>query len=262
MTTDANLLYAPAAQAGDYRPVLHWTLLTAMLVLGLVALWQFGVIQQVLTTDHTYMSVLIAAVFMVTSVHCLVQSIIISREQIAARGAAALIRQNRGKALTIDGHGPVVRVDGQPLPAGIFSRHVANLIEKAHLRGSGTIDQTLILKNLADSLNARERLGMFVSEALLRLALLGTAVGFILMLIPIAAITGFDADTLRVALSGMSSGMAIALNVTVLGISSALILKLEYFMLDQAVGRLFSIIVDVTEIYVIPALQRDADADR
>jgi hypothetical protein len=34
------------------------------------------------------------------------------------------------------------------------------------------------------TLRAREKLSLFLSEALLRLALLGTAIGFILMLIP------------------------------------------------------------------------------
>ena len=41
--------------------------------------------------------------------------------------------------------------------------------------------------------------------------LLGTAIGFILMLIPIAGLSSFDAETLRGALAGMTGGMAVAL---------------------------------------------------
>jgi hypothetical protein len=69
----------------------------------------------------------------------------------------------------------------------------------------------------------------------LRLALLGTAIGFILMLIPISGLSSFEAGTLRTALGGMTGGMAIALNVTVTGIASSLVLKLEYYMLDNAI---------------------------
>ena len=96
-----------------------------------------------------------------------------------------------------------------------------------------------MLRSLSDQLRSREKLGWFVAEALLRLALLGTAVGFILMLIPIATIKAFDAETLRDALAGMSGGMAVALNVTVTGIGCALSLKLEYYLLDSSISELF-----------------------
>ena len=98
------------------------------------------------------------------------------------------------------------------------------------------MDQMVLLRSLADQLRSRENLGWFVSESLLRLALLGTAVGFILMLIPLAALDAFDADTLRRTLTGMTSGMAIALNITVAGIGTALFLKLTYYLLDEAIA--------------------------
>jgi hypothetical protein len=63
-------------------------------------------------------------------------------------------------------------------------------------------------------------------------------------------------ETLRVALSGMTGGMAIALNVTVTGIAGALALKLEYYLLDSAISTLFTMITEVTEVEVIPALER------
>jgi hypothetical protein len=141
----------------------------------------------------------------------------------------------------------------------MIARHVANLVAKARAQGGHRIDQTLLLRALADRLRGREKLGLFVSEALLRLALLGTAVGFILMLIPIAGLTAFDAESLRTALTGMSGGMATALNITVTGIGTALLLKLQYFFLDKAVGELVGSVTDVTEVYVISRLERGDD---
>jgi biopolymer transport protein ExbB/TolQ len=79
------------------------------------------------------------------------------------------------------------------------------------------------------------------------------------MLIPIAKLTAFDAESLRKALAGMSSGMAIALNVTVTGIAAALLLKLQYFYLDKAIGELFSGITELTEVHIVSALERDSD---
>src|SRR5690606_20424089 len=123
-------------------------------------------------------------------------------------------------------------MDGTALELGIVSRHIQNLLTKARATGEH-FDQTLLLRSLADQLRAREKLGWFVSEALLRLALLGTAVGFILMLIPVSGLDAFDVESLRQTLTGMTEGMAIALNVTVAGIASALVLKFQYYLLDE-----------------------------
>jgi biopolymer transport protein ExbB/TolQ len=62
---------------------------------------------------------------------------------------------------------------------------------------------------------------------------------------------------LRKALSGMSGGMAVALNITVAGIATALLLKLQYYFLTTAMTELFDMITEVTEVYVISALERD-----
>ena len=53
-----------------------------------------------------------------------------------------------------------------------------------------------------DQLN-RHALGHFVSELLLKLGLMGTVIGFILMLMPIAEIQTFDPSTLQQLLSSM-----------------------------------------------------------
>ena len=81
----------------------------------------------------------------------------------------------------------------------------------------------------------------------------------LLMLIPIAGLTSFDVETLRKALSGMSSGMAVALNITVAGIGTALLLKLQYYFLATGVVELYDMITEVTEVHVISALENDRD---
>ena len=151
---------------------------------------------------------------------------------------------------------------GSKLEAGAVTTHIAKVVRKARNLGTGKIDQTALLRSLADRLRGREKLGIFVSESLLRLALLGTAVGFILMLIPISGLTSFEADMLRETLTGMTGGMAIALNVTVAGIGTALLLKFQYFLLDAAVTELFQEISELTDIHVIPALETGVHGQR
>ena len=77
-----------------------------------------------------------------------------------------------GRGLQIVGD-RIVTPDGRELEPGIMSRHIVNLFNKGRALGAGKrLDQTLLLRSLADQLRSREKLGLFVAEALLRLALL------------------------------------------------------------------------------------------
>ncbi|MBL8596264.1 MAG: hypothetical protein JNL14_00845 [Devosia sp.] len=239
------------AEVNDYAPVLKWLLVNIVLAIGIFALWAFGLIQQLLETDRTHVSTIIAVIFALTALHCLYQTWVTSRDLVVARRVRDQMETaDAVPVLLPDGR---VMVQGRELEPGLISTYIGNLLRKASL-GSGPFDQTILLRSLADRLRGRERLGLFVSEGLLRLALLGTAIGFILMLIPLSGLTAFDAETLRGALTGMTSGMAIALNVTVIGIGAALVLKFEYFLLDTAIAELFEIITEATEVGVIPRI--------
>jgi hypothetical protein len=255
MASLVGTVLGPESEARDYAPVLRWALLNCLLVVFVIVLWYFGLIQLMLETDHTRVSTLIMGVFVLTALHCLYQTIVVSRELNAARKGTALLSEEGIKGVRFEGNRAFL-ASGAELPPGAMTSHILRLIAKARNSKTGKIEQTLLLRSLADSLKAREKLGWFVSEALLRLALLGTAIGFILMLVPITQVSSFDAETLRVALSGMTSGMAIALSVTVTGIAGALALKVEYYLLNSAIGTLFTMITEVTEVEVIPALER------
>jgi hypothetical protein len=243
--------------ARDFAPFLRWLMVNSLAVVAFIALWRFGLVQTMLATERTYISLLILILFVFTVGHCLVQTLYVSRELVAARKAEAIIAEAApGFVVT---RGRVATSDGRALEPSLLSRHIANLMAKSRAQGGGSVDQTLLLRSLATQLRSREKLGWFVAEALLRLALLGTAIGFILMLIPIAGLSSFEVETLRNALAGMSGGMAIALNVTVTGIASALLLKVEYYFLDQAIAELFTKITETTEVYVVSTLERRSD---
>jgi hypothetical protein len=246
-----SIFLGTRAQSRDFLPFLRWLIVMCMTAVGVGVLWQLGLIRLMFETDRTRISSVILALFALTSLHCLTQTCIVSREMIAVRRFR--YRMLRGLARLTYEH-PVGLGE-----SSLITHHVGNLIAKGKAQKGRRIDQTLLLRALADRIRSREKLGLFVSEALLRLALLGTAVGFILMLIPIAGLLAFDAESLRKALAGMSSGMAIALNITVTGIATALLLKLQYFYLDKAIGELFSGITELTEVHIVSALERDSD---
>jgi hypothetical protein len=250
-----NFIGGPT-EVRDYLPLLRWLILIGIVVIIGLALWSQGLIQYVFGLDRTYISSLILGIFALTSIHCLFQTVVVARELTAVRRVRdEIVVGARGFQLV---GGKVVTADGRELPESALSRHIGNLLSKAKAAANGKIDQTLLLRSLADQLRSREKLGWFVAEALLRLALLGTAVGFILMLIPIAGLNAFDVETLRQALTQMSNGMSIALTVTVIGIGTALVLKLQYYFLDESIAELFTTITEVTEVHVVPVLERQA----
>ena len=247
-----SIFLATPAESRDYLPLLRWLILMSLTCFGGVALWQLGLVQVMLQTDRTRISLLILGLFALTSLHCLVQIWYVSKELAATRSFQDTLRTERERTF-------IGGLDHERTPKGsAIARHIANLVAKSRSQGGGRLDQSLLLRVLTARLHSRERLGLFVSEALLRLALLGTALGFILMLIPIAGLSAFDADTLRKALSGMSGGMAIALNITVTGIGAALLLKLQYFFLGMGVVDLVHTITEVTEVHVISILERES----
>ena len=180
-----------------------------------------------LVSDRTHISILILVVFVLTALHCLFQTTEVSSEFVAARKVRETILANGADGLHIS-DGRVVAANGRPLEPSILTSHIANLLRKSNVQGGVRFDQTLLLRALADRLRSREKLGLFVSEALLPAGAVGTAIGFILMLVPIAQLDSFEPDKLRGAFAGMTAGMSIALSVTVTGIASALVLKFEY----------------------------------
>ena len=126
----------------------------------------------------------------------------------------------------------------------------------SQLQGNTRLDQTLILRRLADSMRYRQSVGWFVADAMLKLGLLGTVIGFILMLSSIQSIDSFDVETLKGALTAMSGGMGVALFTTLFGLVGGILLKLQYYILDEGTSYLFGLTTELTEVYVVPALNR------
>jgi hypothetical protein len=66
----------------------------------------------------------------------------------------------------------------------------------------------------------------------------GTVIGFILMLSPIAEMESFESNNIRNLLTAMSSGMAVALFTTLTGLITSTLLKVQYFLADSAVVQI------------------------
>src|ERR1700720_616952 len=139
------------------------------------------------------------------------------------------------------------------------SAHIHDLAVKARLQGPRRLDQTLLLRGLAGRLRGSNQFGAFASDTLMKLGLLGTIIGFIMMLAPIAGLDPNDRGAIKSSMNLMSDGMAVAMYTTLTGLIGSILVQTQYYMLDKATAKLFALATDLTEVFVVSALERAQD---
>jgi hypothetical protein len=241
----------------DYVPLLRWMIFTGVTLFGFVLAWHFGLIRLMLASDPTHISAIICALYLIVSLHCLAQTITVSRELNSGHRAYALVTGGAANFAVVGGD--VVVGDGVRLPRGQVASHIRNLVLKAGLQGRARLDQTLLLRGLADALRRPHQLGAFAGDALMKLGLLGTIVGFILMLAPIAGLDAADRASVKGSMGLMSDGMAVAMYTTLTGLIGSILVQTQYYMLDTATAKLFALATDLTEVFVVSVLERGPD---
>jgi MotA/TolQ/ExbB proton channel family len=246
-----------APSAADRAPLLRWMIFTGATLFAAVLLWRYGLLRMMVASDRTYLSSIIAALYVGASLHCLWRTAAIAREGDAASRVATMIAAGGPSLTLLDDR---VAVEGQgALPKGLVAAHIRDLTLKAQMQGERRLDQTLLLRGLADRLRGSNGFGAFASDTLMKLGLLGTIIGFIIMLAPIAGLDASDKSMMKSSMGLMSDGMAVAMYTTLAGLVGSILLKIQYYMLDGATARVFSGALALTETRVVPALERAYD---
>src|SRR3984893_15307465 len=238
----------------DHLPLLRWLMFTGVCAFGFVLVWYYGFFRLMLARDKTYIFNIIGVLYAATCIHCFVRTIAISRESDRAHRVLSMVSHG-GPHLRVVGQ-DVLAPDGTKLPQGHITAHIRNLILKSDLQG-GRIDQTLLLRGLADALRGPNQLGSFASDSLMKLGLLGTIIGFILMLAPIAGLDAADHASMKLSMGLMRDGMAVAMYTTLSGLIGSILVQTQYYMLDEATAKLFALATDLTEVFVVSALERE-----
>ena len=234
------------ADTSERSVLLLWMIFTGLSVFAVVLLWRYGLLHLMVSSDRTYISSVIAVLYFVTCFHCFWRTRAIAREGEITRRCRAILSAPGG-ARGLD--------DARALPGGLVPDHIRNLVRKAQAQAAGRIDQTLLLRSLADRLRGSNGFGAFVSDTLMKLGLLGTIIGFIIMLAPIATLDAADKAAMKTSMGLMSDGMAVAMYTTLAGLIGSILVRIQYYMLDAATQRVFSDAVMLTETHVTPVLE-------
>ena len=86
------------------------------------------------------------------------------------------------------------------------------------------------------------RIVSFIVDLLIRLGLVGTVIGFILMLQSVTLIENFDIGLMQDLMKNMSTGMMVALYTTLTGLITAIVLMLQNKYLELLLIDLYSLV--------------------
>lgn len=237
----------------------HVLLLKGLLLLAVVAFaflgaWHYGLVQLVWSRDPTGISIGITVTFVLAAAHGARHLFRLSRMLNHVDEVEGFIRTHTAAAYRrgAEGKGPV-----GGFPEGCITNHTRNLLDKSRLGGPRPVDQRLLLESFETDLRRGYHFGWFIADMLLSLGLLGTVIGFILMLGPISALDTADQGAVKAALASMSGGMAVALYTTLTGLVGGILLKILGLLLDGAVDELVRRATHLTEVHIIPAIERE-----
>ena len=176
--------------------VLRSLLLLVLIIFGVWILDERGLVAVLIEGDKSQISKVIAGLWIVSSIYWLYLSKIISEE----RNSFENMEFNNKKLLV--------------------SRFF-NSLEKNE-------NKDVLINAFESEFEKKISYGVIASDIALKLGLLGTIIGFILMLKPIADLNSTSPENLKIALSSMSSGMAVALYTTLTGLIISTLLRIQF----------------------------------
>ena len=194
--------------------LLRVLILSGLIIFGFILGWQYGLLELALSMDRSYLSSVILVIYAALSCHWLLIAARLSNESDSA---------------------DTLKLAESVLPEDISDKE--NLIKdlRQQLRSANSSEQAIESLDLfADRVSNRHAFGYFASDVLLRLGLLGTIIGFILMLLPVSSIREFDSSVMQQLLASMSGGMAVALYTTLTGLITSTLLRFQYYILESA----------------------------
>ncbi len=210
-------MHYPGPSQNPYQVFLHWLLLLGLMLFAALLLLDLGVLNTLLAQDVTRITAVTLLVFVVGCGHCGVRCWVLARE-----------------CLAFDHLTP-----GHKVP------QLAPLTPKCslgsqYLQGLGPDQQenALAAEILAERLRGSHQVGWFVTGVLVKLGLLGTVVGFILMLGSVSGLENLDTSDIKELMQQMTSGMGVAMNTTLVGLVCSVLLGMQYLLLDRCADRL------------------------
>jgi biopolymer transport protein ExbB/TolQ len=238
--------------AAAFSAFYRWLILFGLLLAAAFVAVDLGLFEAVSSTDKSHISLVILAVFALASLDAGRRAYRLGNE---IRSALALTeRTHEQDPLFARDARQQVRFT-EPPARDSFAHHHLLLLANKTLQHRALCDQTLLLERLESTLGRGHETGWFLADLMIRLGLLGTVIGFIVMLGSVSSVSSIDLPALQQLLTNMSDGMRIALYTTLTGLGAGILLGFQYRLLDNAVDHLMAEIIELSEVHVAPQLR-------
>jgi len=237
----------PRLQEHEHWLMFMWLSITGLIVFGLIVSWNEGLLQALVTHDKSRISLVIGLLYILGTAHCARRASYLSAEiDYVCRMRLALNDKNPDVRLDNDS----IRISGETVQSHtVLGSYLGEMLRGT--RGADSAPSNPKASTLTDVLVSRVKgphdIGWFVVDILLKLGLIGTIVGFILMLGSVANTASLDVNTMQKILKQMSAGMSTALLTTLTGLIGSILLGLQYLLLDKGADNLIENILSLSE---------------
>lgn len=242
---------------GQHHLLLIWLIFTGVIVFTLTVAWQENLLAILYSSDRSKISWAISLLYVMVTLHCAKRVYYISNQIFDADFIEKQIKNN--STLKLDLKDESIHINGdEPLPDCIVTNYIHDLLHKTRIEDheddnyAANLD---LIEVYESKLKGPHDIGWFISDAMIKMGLLGTIIGFILMLGSVANITDFDVTTMQKVLRHMSNGMGTALYTTLAGLVCSMLSAAQYHMLDRSIDELIDTTKHLTQVYVLPRLK-------
>jgi hypothetical protein len=241
----------------QHHLLLIWLIFTGVILFTLTVAWQENILAILYTSDRSKISWAISLLYILVTLHCAKRIYFISTQIFDAEIVEKQIKNNL--TLKLDMQDESIHINGDTvLPNCIMTDYIHDLLHKTKTEkqnSENSVSNTDLIEVYESKLKGPHDIGWFIADAMIKMGLLGTIIGFILMLGSIANITDFDVTTMQKVLKHMSSGMGTALYTTLAGLVCSMLAAAQYHMLDSSVDELIDTTKHLTQVYILPRLK-------
>ncbi len=214
-------------QSSAFRPFYTWLTISGLVLFGFFVVWRYHFIDQIIEADITRLSLIIGVVFLVACGY-----LGVSAYRLSQMNFCFLHRIGTGRSAEI-----------HRTKSSAIDEYLDLML---HPNRENTLHDEAMHAWLAEQIHKGHRLGWFISDSLIRLGLVGTVIGFIIMLGSVYNLEGDDISVLQDLMSSMGGGMQVALYTTLTGISLSLVLGVYCKNLDSGADELVSRVIQYT----------------
>jgi biopolymer transport protein ExbB/TolQ len=238
---------------------LVWLIFTGLLIFAIFAAWHENILALLYIGDKSKISWAITLLYLIITFHCILRVYYISSQLNSTQKIRDLLQTEA--ELDIHLSNGRVHVNGtHVLPESVLSDYLHDLIYKTtHENNNDNNESNKHNGDLLDVYESRLKkphdIGWFVADTMVKLGLLGTIIGFVLMLGTVSNITDIDLNAIQDILTHMSAGMGTALYTTFAGLVCSILAGVQYQMLDRGADDLIETAKHLSSVYVLPKLR-------